>query len=49
MKNETGLLQDDPEQKTRVKGYERNPPRLGVLRGFIERLLVHLEDKGHPD
>lgn len=49
MKSKTGLLQDDPEQETRVKGYERNPPRLGVLGGFVERLLVHLKHKGHPD
>ena len=47
--NGTGLLQDDPEQKAHVKGYESDPPPPRELRGLVERLLVHLKDKEQPN
>ena len=44
--NRTGLLQDDPEKKAHGKGYERNPPSPGELRGLVQCLLVYLKDEG---
>ena len=43
-KGRTGLLQDDPEEKANVKGYEGNPSPSGELRRLVERLLVHLKE-----
>ena len=46
--NRTGLLQDDPEKKAHGKGYERNPPSPGELRGLVQCLLVYLKEEGQP-